>query len=95
MRPIQLDLTLTFKIIKGLDAVEPSTWFSLVGEEGGRATSLPLNIIRGAFNTEIRKKNFSNRVIDNWKALPAELKESVAVNNFKCNLKEWLTKNPV
>ena len=97
-RRIQLDLTQTFKIIKGHDAVDPSTWFSLVGEQSGRvtrATSHPLNIIRGAFNTEVRKNFFSNRVIDNWNALPADLKDSVTVNNFKSNLKEWLTNNLV
>ena len=97
-RRIQLDLTQTFKIIRGLDAVEPSTWFSLVGEQRGRvtrATSHPLNIIRGVFNTDIRRNFFSHRVIDNWNALPAELKESVTVNAFKSNLKEWLTSNLV
>ena len=97
-RRTQLDLTQTFKIIRGLDAVEPSTWFSLVGEQRGRvtrATSHPLNIIRGVFNTDIRRNFFSHRVIDNWNALPAELKESVTVNAFKSNLKEWLTSNLV
>ena len=95
-RRVQLDLTQTFKILKGLDAVDPAIWFVLVGPQPGRltrATSHPLNIVRGNFNTDIRKNFFSNRVIDTWNSLPDYLKDSVTVNSFKNGLKVWLS-NP-
>ena len=77
------------KILKGIDRVESSTWFSLVGDDVQRPTrntSYPLNLVATRSNTELRKNFFTNRVVANWNALPIVLKESRTLTTFKTGL---------
>ena len=85
-RRTQYDLIQTFKIIKGIDDVNVNIWFKLVGENPARVTrntSHPLNICANNPRCEIRKNFFSNRVVQNWNALPNEVKDSFSVSSFK------------
>ena len=83
------DMVQVFKILKGIDRVESSTWFSLVGDavqRPTRNTSYPLNLVATRSNTELRKNFFTNRVVANWNALPIVLKESRTLTTFKTGL---------
>ena len=86
-----------FKIVRGKDNVSRSTWFDLIGPAPARLTRLtqdPLNIKKQIPRLEVRKKFFSNRVVDTWNALPSDVKLSQTVKIFKKHI-ERLIKNPL
>ena len=92
-RRVKYDMVQTYKIIMGIDKVDYSIWFSLVGQTQHmltRNTSYAKNIISYRPRTEIRKNFFSNRVVRTWNALPTELKEARNLNVFKQKLKELI-----
>ena len=96
-RRVMYDLVQVFKIVHGHDRVDPSTLFSLVGENPTRVTrqnSDPLNLQPKDTNTDTRRNFFSNRVIKSWNSLPYDLKRAVSVISFKIHLKSHLL-NPV
>ena len=85
-RRTQFDLVQTFKIIRGFDDVRSDIWFDLVGDSPGRvtrATNDPLNIVSRNPRCDIRKKFFSQRVIEKWNELHSEIKNSRNVACFK------------
>ncbi len=43
----------------------------------------PLNVRQQASRLDIRKQFFSQRVVDGWKKVPTDIKNSVTVNSFK------------
>ena len=92
-RRLQYDLVQTFKIIRGFNKVDLTTWFTSVGDNPARITrdtSDPLNIVRQVARTEIRRHFFSNRVIDHWNSLPSEIKMSRSVFSFKLYITNML-----
>ena len=81
-RRTQYDFIRTFKI----DDVNVDIWIKLVGENPARLTrntSHPINICANNPRCEIGEKKFSNRVVQNWNALPNEVKNSFSVSSFK------------
>ena len=81
------DMIDTFKILTGKVDVQPSIWFSpLEAREGAastRATSGPYNLARTEAKSEIRKNQFSVRVVPKWNALPDLVKSQDTLNHFK------------
>ena len=81
------DMIETFKIMTGKVDVEPGIWFTpLTTREGAastRATSSQLNLARKDANTDIRRNQFSVRVVPKWNALPDQVKEMESLNSFK------------
>ena len=87
------DLVQVFKIIRGFDKVDPATWFVLVGHDPPRLTrdtSDPLNIVRQASRTEVRRHFFSQRVVALWNKIPSETKQLNSVAAFKSNIVKML-----
>ena len=94
-RRTQFDLVQTFKIIHGIDKVNYSEWFEMVGQNPGRltrTTSDPLNILRKHSNNEVRRNFFSNRVVEKWNSLPAEVKRVKKVSTFKSSVGDLIKK---
>ena len=86
LRRVHYDLVQVYKIIRGKDNVDPSTWFELVGNEPARITRHtqdPDNIVRQTPRSDLRKYFFSNRVIERWNNLPSEIKKARNVQVFK------------
>ena len=81
------DMVETYKIITGKVDVMPSTWFSpLTSRDGAastRATSGYLNLARREASSEMRKNQFSVRVVPMWNSLPDQVKSQDTLNNFK------------
>ena len=81
------DVVETYKIITGKVDVIPSTWFSpLTSRDGAastRATSGYLNLARREASSEMRKNQFSVRVVPMWNSLPDQVKSQDTLNNFK------------
>ena len=67
--------------------VQPSTWFSpLESREGAastRATSGHSNLARAEAKSDLRKNQFSVRVVPLWNALPDLVKSQETLNQFK------------
>ena len=79
------DVIATFKIVKGINHVDRNKWFTTYGNTARitRKASYPDNIIAKHSNTEIRRQFFTNRVVNMWNNLPAELKDRRSVPSFK------------
>ena len=81
------DMVQTYKIVKEVDNVERTHWFTIRGEEGShgaRVTPGGLNIIgRG----EVRRNFYSQRVVDSWNGLSVETKLAKNVAEFKWRLR--------
>ena len=70
----------------GFDDVRSDIWFDLVGQNPTRVTKAikdPLNIVSRNPKCDIRKKFFSQRVIEKWNELPSDVKNSRNVACFK------------
>ena len=88
-RRVQLDLTQTFKIVKGLDKVNRDTWFDMTcdRERQTRSNADPLNLRIPAPRTEMRKAFFSQRIPSTWNQVPSSIKEARTVGQFKRELR--------
>ena len=84
----------TFKITQGIEDINSSKFFSfssnhheyatrqaVVLSEDGTAPSHGL--VKGPSRLKLRSNFFSQRVINQWNALPTKVKNSTSVNNFK------------
>ena len=81
------DMVETFKILNGKVDVDKNIWFTpLVNREGAastRATSGHMNLARGEAKHDLRKHQFSVRVVPKWNLLPDQVKSQETLNSFK------------
>ena len=91
-RRIQYDMVQIFKIVHEIDRVDRRVWFEFVEDRGKRVTWLsvdPLNIKSKLSNSELRRRFFSNRVVQQWNDLPKEIKNAKSVCSFKSQYTQW------
>ena len=81
LRRLRADLIEVFKIFKGLEDVDLSTFFTL--SESRRTRGHQLKLKKYHCNLDIRKYFFSQRVIAEWNNLPPKAVNSTSVNSFK------------
>jgi ribonuclease P/MRP protein subunit RPP40 len=81
----QADMIQTFKIVRGIDRVDYTTWFQLASETGRATTSADdtLNLRPKTTRLEVRRHFFSNRVVEGWNQIPSEIKNARNVSCFK------------
>ena len=81
----QADMLQAFKIIRGFDKVDSSTWFQRVDVSirTTRSAGDPLNLRPQAAKLETRRNFFSNRVVEAWNVIPGDIKRSKTVSSFK------------
>ena len=88
------DLIETFKILRGIDNVNFRTWFTKVeiDAEGvqTRSATRQLNLVHKNARTDVRKNFFSNRVVNKWNSLPANIKDSKNASVFKERYDKYL-----
>ena len=85
-RRTKLDNIQTFKIVKGIDAMDNYKSFSQVDANRNyetRLNSFHLNLKTNKSKTEIRRNFYTNRAVDQWNQLPNYVKDSNNVNQFK------------
>ena len=94
-RRLRGDMLQTYRIMSGKDLVEPETWFQLSNQvvREGAAGTRSVDSVHGIQEVwpkgEIRKNFFSSRVVKPWNNLPAHIKSSRTVNEFKNSYDEW------
>jgi hypothetical protein len=84
-RRVRGDLIETFKLIKGLEKIPASRFFSEPPSSlGVRGHSCKL--FKNRARLETRRHFFSNRVVDNWNKLPQSAVDATSINAFKNHL---------
>ena len=90
-RRVRGDMIEVYKTITGKNKMDSSTLFKLQDNNRTRGHSLKLE--KGRNRLDIRKNFFSQRVINNWNALPREIVESESTNKFKNKYDKYRTGN--
>ena len=75
------DLIEVFKMIKGLNKADYRRFFTIVHHS--RTRGHRFKIVKNRSRLNIRKNFFSQRVVNEWNALPEIVVESQSVNSFK------------
>lgn len=84
------DLIEVFKMIKGLNKTDYRKFFTLV--RNNRTRGHRYKFIKNRSRLDIRKHFFSQRVVNEWNALPEIVVESESVNSFKNNYDKFVGK---
>jgi len=81
----QIDMAQVYKILNGKDRVDWNSWFRLArdGPRETRRAADPLNLQLRPARLEVRRNFFSNRVVESWNSIPAELKRAKNLKGFK------------
>ena len=87
-RFLRADLIEVFKILKGLENLNTDQFFELNPRTSRGHT---YKLYKEHARLDIRKFNFSNRVINSWNSLPLNVVEADSVNTFKGRLDLFLS----
>lgn len=93
-RRIRADLIEVWKILHGFEGLIPEDFFILSSTTATstRTRGHSLRIYKPYSRLDIRKYFFSQRIIEDWNYLPAEVVESGTLNTFKSKLEPYLKK---
>ena len=89
------DMITMYRIMTGKDKVDPDLWFTRPTPRSGAAATRQntgfLNVEKPARSShEVRRNQFSQRVVDDWNLLPDWVKRAATVNSFKNSLDRYL-----
>ena len=85
------DLIEVFKMIKGLNKAEYKCFFTI--SQNSRTRGHRFKLVKNRSRLDIRKHFFSQRVVNEWNALPEIVVESESVNSFKNNYDKYVSKD--
>lgn len=91
-RRLRGDLIQVFKIIKGIDNMDYSKYFSI--DRTGYTRGNGCKIIGKTFISNESKHFFFNRIVNLWNGLPRNVVECNTVDTFKLHLDKYLATNP-
>lgn len=91
-RRLRGDLIQVFKIIKGIDNMDCSKYFSIDNSNYTRGNGC--KIIGKSFNSNESKNFFFNRIVNLWNGLPRDVIECNSVDTFKHHLDKYFASNP-
>ena len=91
-RRLRGDLIQVFKIIRGIDNMDYSKYFSIDNSNYTRGNGC--KIIGKSFNSNESKNFFFNRIVNVWNGLPREVIECSTVDTFKRHLDKYFASNP-
>jgi hypothetical protein len=82
------DMIQTFKILKGFDGVRSELLFERMSHTAGtRLAADPWNLKGKKSKKDVRAHSFSQRVVEKWNSLPAEIKSLNTPTAFKNTLR--------
>lgn len=89
-RRVRGDMIEVFKLVKGIDRVDYTKFFTLAKDSIARDwRGHQYKLIKNEFRLDPRKYFFSNRVVADWNKLPQEVVEASTVDCFKAGLDEY------
>ena len=86
------DMIQVFRIIKGIDKIDHSLFFTL--NPNSRTRGHSLKIFKPQTSNRIRANYFSQRVINDWNLLSEEVVNCPTLNSFKTALKKFWLNHP-
>ena len=92
-RRARADMIQVYKIVHGMDRIDPTIFFELVKDFKTRGHKYKL--CKPRCRTSFRRHTFSNRVVDTWNSLPAEIVEAPDINSFKSQLNTFWKHHPL
>ena len=84
------DMIQVFKILKGIDMLDPDQFFTMSAESTTRGHGLEM--MKTFSRLGVRQNVFSQRVVNDWNSFPAEVVESPTLNTFKSRLDKFWQK---
>ena len=87
MRRLRGDLIEVFKIMHGMEGLKPESMFQLAAHSNTRGHTL--KIYKQRSRLDCRKFFFSQRIVDEWNALPDKIVTSASVNQFKGGISQF------
>ena len=78
------DMIQVYKIVSGIDRIEPSLFFHQPEHSGTRGHSEKLHTKRAKL--DVRSSFFSQRIVSDWNSLPEDVVSSTSLNAFKSRL---------
>jgi hypothetical protein len=82
-RRVLQDMAQVYKLVHKVDKVDRLQLFNYVPEGITSLAADPLNMRQEPVRTDIRKHFFTQRVINHWNTIPAEVKNVKNVHQFK------------
>ena len=92
-RRTRADMIQVYKIVHGMDRIDPTIFFELVKDFKTRGHKYKL--CKPRCRTSFRRHTFSNRVVDTWNSLPAGIVEAPDINSFKSQLNTFWKHHPL
>ena len=87
-RRLRGELIETYKMLKGFENVRKENFFKLDKNSVTRNNGFKLVVKR--FNTNVSSNYFTNKVINHWNSLPADVVVADSINSFKNRLDKHL-----
>ena len=91
-RRLRGDLIETFKIMKGIDRIDPRNFFQ---EYQSRTRGHNKKLYKKCFRCDNRKYFFTQRVVEDWNKLPQEAVDSESISVFKKRLDKYFINNNI
>ena len=91
-RRLRGDLIQVFKIIRGIDNMDCTKYFSVDNSNYTRGNGC--KIIGKSFSSNESKHFFFNRIVNLWNGLPRDVIECSTVDTFKRHLDKYFASNP-
>ena len=92
LRRKKIDMIQVWKIINKFDDIEEDKFFERLNVRATRQTravSDPLNLRKKDSRLDLRRRFFTNKVIDDWNSIPTEIKSIKKIRSFKNKLNEF------
>ena len=95
MRRLRADLIEVFKIVHGLEDLDPCYFFKFAADTVTNTRGHPYKIIKPGLTKSLmcRQYFFSQRVINEWNSLPHDAVTAKTVNSFKNHIKQLFVQN--
>lgn len=82
------DLIEVYKFVRGINKVDYRKFFTI--SNSNRTRGHKYKLVKSRSRLDIRKNFFSQRIVNNWNALPAEVVDAKSVNCFKKHYDKYM-----
>ena len=87
------DVMQTYKIMNNIDRIDEKKFFKPCKEV--RTRGHPMRVQKTQCKSLVRRNTFSQRVVNDWNALPDAVVTSDSINQFKGRLGRWWKNDPI
>ena len=92
-RRMRADMIQVYKIVTGVDRVDPNMFFEFA--KSSRTRGHKYKLCKPRCKTSFRRHVFSHRVVDIWNSLSSSVVEAPDINSFKTRLNTFWKDHPI